>query len=67
MAGHSSFELPDNPPREGPRSTTVHRFSLVKELADHLNLGLLGCIDQLRAAQEEVVRVSNMGQAFHRS
>ncbi|KAJ1462482.1 hypothetical protein M885DRAFT_610524 [Pelagophyceae sp. CCMP2097] len=51
-----SLELPDNPPRPGPRSTAIHRFALAD--FDTLNHGL---VQAALAAKADLTIVSNVG------
>jgi hypothetical protein len=71
FASHLVLELPDNPPRkEGPRSTTVHRFVVRKDVEENLRQQVLyeraktkacSLIKEEDSHATEGVRVSNIG------
>jgi hypothetical protein len=70
FSSHDVLELPDNPPRkEGPRTTTVHRFVVRKHVEDDLHLSSLresanakaSALMKKGSGQKEGVRVSNIG------
>ena len=69
IAAHATFTVPDNPPsKSSPRETTIHRFKLKPELSSTINRLLQSSetLDELRRAQSEFLRVSNVDRAFHR-
>ena len=63
MACHHVFDIPDNPPRPGPRSTRVHRFSLSQSrcLNSHLKEA---CSSWARNFGGQSVNISNVN-SFH--